>query len=402
VWLANRTIDVSSVTANGDAELRLIATTDGIGYGGNLTWGELGMGAQLAEVFTITSAVDVNGTGHVKRLTETVPGKHKRVVKNIGIPDAASSTHNKFGIDITYAPATAAIQRVRVTAKATNFGQQDLTFVQSSPAANGRIRVTQVGFAAGGTGKRGILDPKDDNMKIEISVEAQMPTVGTQTATALLGLEPVRRRQSMLLTPLYKAGRLPGAQRYSDTREDNMGGDSWGTRVAYFRINSLPSLIVFNDLSLEHGSDPPKHDSHQVGTSIDALYPGPGGLGNTLNDTDIADRRTLFQQARLGVQPALDNMFEWVRTVRANIDAIFALGSVKLVYISNSIVDNNPILLGTFSNGQPIVNASGVSLGAWQPGGTVTPWPNHLDHIHIEFKQLTSGNPCDLAPNCPP
>ena len=49
---------------------------------------------------------------------------------------------------------------------------------------------------------------------------------------------------------------------------------------------------------------------------------------------------------------------------------------------------------GTFGDGTAIIDPdTGVALGAWPTAGTPTPYPEHLDHLHIEMKPSIRGNP---------
>ena len=195
-----------------------------------------------------------------------------------------------------------------------------------------------------------------------------------------------------MLTPLYKAGEIPNVLRFS-VRDENLGGDSWGTRSANDLLASLSQFLIFNDLSLEHGPRFELHSSHRVGTSIDVRYLGPGGEGNGLNRV-AATRKARWDQAQGGDVAARREMVAWVRANRTNMDAVFATGSVRLIYIGNAAWNWRPIVEGTFGDGTAVIDPdTGLALGAWQTTGTPTPYPGHLDHLHIEMKPSILGNP---------
>jgi len=240
-----------------------------------------------------------------------------------------------------------------------------------------------------------VTDSKDGILMIEVTIEADLPEGGTGTATAYLGKDPVRRRNLTSLTPLYFAGDLPGALRYGLDRDTELGGDSWGARSANALIAQLPALVIFNDLSLEHGgpwgSD---HRSHKVGTSIDALYPGGGGGGNTLN-FNITDRENLWSDARGGNLAARRTMVEWIRTVHANMDTIFDAGTPpSFIYVGRLAWNWVPIVSGTYGDGTTILDPdSGTAIGAWQSHGDVRQADKHENHIHIEMRPSMFGNP---------
>lgn len=87
-------------------------------------------------------------------------------------------------------------------------------------------------------------------------------------------------------------------------------------------------------------------------------------------------------------------MVAWVRANRTNMDTVFATGSVRLIYIGNAAWNWRPIVEGAFGDGTVIIDPdTGVALGAWPTAGTPTPYPGHLDHLHIEMKPSIRGNP---------
>ena len=282
--------------------------------------------------------------------------------------------------------------RWRIGAK---LGSEDLTFAQSFTWGSGHLSLRNVGFAANGTGSRDPDGDKDDDLRIQITIDALSPEDGTPvTTTAYLGKKSPSHRESVVLTPLYKAGDMPAALRFSTSREENIGGDSWGTASANELITQFPSLIIFNDLSLEHGGKFGKHTAHQDGRSIDLRYPGPDGDNNPLNgqsgDEAAIARKNRWAQARSGNVPALQEMIVWLKVVRARFDAIFAATQVDFIYVGNALWNQFPIRKGTFGDGAPIVDPNThQALGPWSPAGKIIPWADHLDHAHIQVKPRT-------------
>jgi hypothetical protein len=233
-------------------------------------------------------------------------------------------------------------------------------------------------------------------MRIQLTIQALLPGDTTPlTTTAYLGKDSVNHLESVVLTPLFKAGDMTGVLRFG-RRDEPIGGDSWGTAVANELIKAAPSLIIFNDLSMEHGGVFPPHLEHNVGRAIDARYPGPGGESNALNGSGDNPnikpnpphvRRDRWAQAEGGDVNAQREMVQWLRTVRTNMDAIFGAGLVQRILVGREPWNWAPILNGKYAGGAAIVDPdTHQPLGAWSPRGTVTPASDHLDHIHIEVK----------------
>jgi hypothetical protein len=165
-----------------------------------------------------------------------------------------------------------------------------------------------------------------------------------------------------------------------------------------FRFLEANQDLVFNDLSLEHGGFFPRHNSHQKGTSIDVRYFGPGGDSNPLNGAAqeplATHRRDRLVEAQNAADPvvrmnALREMIEWIRLNRARMDQILSDSRVRLIYIGDATWNVNSLRLGRFADGTPILDPDqgNAPIGAWTPSGTVTNWPGHLDHAHIELKR---------------
>jgi hypothetical protein len=385
------TIDVSALTQNGYAFLQ--GTLTGPRPSGGVVWANYVIGgAPLDKALIVRSVKDVQGVKPQGKLFVVAP---KQL---IGVPPPSRATFNTFGIDVQFAPAKAKIQSVRVTAMGGNFGSEDLTFRQPFASDNGVIRLRNVGFAANGAGNRDPDGGKDDDLRIQVTINALSPDDGTPvTATAYFGKDSNNHRESVVLTPLFLAGAMSGVQRFgpadnsSPDHEEGKGGDSWGTAAANQLIQQFLPIMVFNDLSLEHGGPWSDHTAHTKGLSIDLRYPGPAGEANPLNgaagDVNAVARQNRWLQAQNGDVAALQEMIVWLKSVRARLDFIFASNLANFVYIGQVHWNLWPITKGTFGNGAPIIDPdTHQPLGAWPGANKVEQHSGHLNHVHIEVK----------------
>lgn len=87
-------------------------------------------------------------------------------------------------------------------------------------------------------------------------------------------------------------------------------------------------------------------------------------------------------------------MVQWLRTVRANMDTIFDVGTVRLISIGRDAWNRAPIVGGTYGDGTAIIDPdTSVALGRWASHGAPTKATGHLNHLHIEMKPSIMGNP---------
>jgi len=387
------TLDVSAVTAEHDVDVRLVATTDNVAAG---VYGWVNVSATTAHDLTLLSVEDVNGTGHVPRLSEVMPRKKGQMVKLMGVPHWAKDTVNQWGMRIRFRPTDAEIQEIKVYAENLGGPLEELTFFQKTPQEPGVIELANVGFEPAVSGSRPMWDAKRPDAFVVTRITAKLADGTIVTKTAPLGLDVAKQRAGQVLAPLYDAGDISGAIRFGSEREALWGYDGWGTDDSFNFLQSHPALS-FNDLSLEHGGPFPPHNSHQRGTSIDLRYLGPNGPEDPLNGSNVTTRMNTWAAARQGGvanQAALRTMITWIQMNRSGMDALFDAGGIRVIYIDPILWHYNPIVNGTFGNGTQIIDPdTHVWIGAWSPHGKVQGIAPHLDHFHVERFVRTWGNP---------
>jgi hypothetical protein len=367
--LLDRVLDVSGATAGRDATLRLLATsTEANTFG---TVGAINITASAPADFAVTAVTPFDGDGPIETFRNGVKKGDKKIYKMIGIPDGSRATKNKWGLGAS----------------------EDLHFTEPYTTTKGLITLNDVGFNQLG-GARALWTTKSDEASLSVEVQAKMPDQTTVTKTAKLGVGgTLNTHAGWNLTPLYDAGLITGALRYpTNNREEAIGRDGWGILAAW-EFLTAHNALRFNDLSLEVGGPWPPHGAHQVGTSIDIIYLGPGGLGNALN-TNPATRLNRWQQAKNGDVDARREMVAWIRANRAAMDAIFTDNRVAKILVGNAKWNFNPIVYGTFADGTTQVtdpDDNDNPIGAWSVTKAQAE-DGHLDHLHIELNTRSQGN----------
>ncbi|WED22341.1 PKD domain-containing protein [Vibrio sp. JC009] len=196
--------------------------------------------------------------------------------------------------------------------------------------------------------------------------------------------------EQVSLIPLYH---YPYGKRYGAIRD--IGGDSWMQFSTMNQMKQLSSL-AYNDASREHGGlftkdnfyyshyniekEVPyskyRHDhfSHRDGTSVDTLYP----TSTMLNPKTKLKNKLDMSYGNPGVAKEVR---DWVLEMRAEVDAITARETVKLVYIDDRGWFKKLVTMGVDSKGREI-----EGLGKWETKSLkVKHLKGHLDHVHIEF-----------------
>jgi hypothetical protein len=405
--LLDRLIDVSAVTFERDAEVRLAVRSSAwteYGY-----WGSVGVSVGVDNNFTIRSVAATPGPGPLQVFKE---GKSSKVqgVRMIGIPDGSTATVNRWGLAIEYLPEDVTISNVRVFVKQASGASEDLSSTLAPDQTPGVVTLTDVGFAT-----RGGVSPLWANRseKVEVMVEIQARQADGSTATQVkpLGFAVTDKKpQGWVLRPLYHAGGIPDARRTPTSGSVNRavpwGFDAWGTKDAYAYVSAFKTLLMFDDLSVEPGGPypggsqtgvptygPHGHNSHQIGTWIDGRYPGPT-LGNSVLDWNDPARRNRWQEAKDNVPGARQEMAAWIRAVRTNLEALVSDERVRFIYIGNSEWNYKPILHGTFTDSSiKVKDETGQEIGPWQPTGgalvldKIKRQPLHDNHIHVELRK---------------
>jgi hypothetical protein len=294
-----------------------------------------------------------------------------------------------------YVIGDAEIQEIHIYAE--NFGgpSEELSFEQVQGTPNGVIQLRNVGFDVYQNAARPLWEQKTDNMFVTVSLTAKLADGTTVTKRAFLGQNAAKGIEAQAFAPLYDAGDIPNAVRYSPVNPGShhevkngvvLGYDAWGTADSFTFLQTHPALS-FNDLSLEHaGPWPPEdHHSHDRGTSIDLRYLGGDNPEAPLNGSNVSERLDTWKKARLGDADALGTMITWIIDNRQRMDQLFDAGGVRLIYIEGVPWHWNPLVLGKFADGTDIEHPeTHATIGPWAAHGVVDDKPPHLNHFHVE------------------
>lgn len=313
----------------------------------------------------------------------------------MGVPFDYTGTFSGIGVNdhrwqmrVTYGPANAQITAVRAFVVGPGL-QEPLEFDQS-PAADGKLDLSNLRFPAGQP--HVLWQAKYNRLSIVVELDGVVPDQAPATVQGELGIGT--DHGPWLLTALYDAGRIPGAdaRRFSG-RDEARGGDGWGRERASSFLQANADLW-FNDLSLEHGGPfTPDHDGHRTGSEIDVRYFGAGGNANPLNGTADGDLGTVrlgvLTAAQAGDVNAQRSIVAWIRQNRQRIDSLVADAVVRRVLIGNAEWNRRSLLQGVYPNGaqqilDPDLPANQAWVGSWGPA-KVVPWPLHLSHVHIDL-----------------
>jgi hypothetical protein len=411
-WVT-RNLDVSAATKDGPAEMRLIvrAGTATLCCGNAVPhiFGDVragmdfeirslynpekqaftGLASKRKAVGRSPAFAAVACTGPPEKITDAAR-------RFVGVPRSGRETAKKWKMRIEYTPADAKICSIQVPAEVPGIlGAAPSPFVEvlnhdggptgacvvsrCGSASGGCVELTNVGFA--NLSSRPLWDAKQSAIRVGVNLEAQMldgTMVQSKDYLVREGLKPRLAVFPESSSPLYDAGDIPGALRYSGR---DPGQDGWATKETneYLVQNQAATTpvndrLVFNDISFEHGGPNPDHTGHRCGYSIDTRYFAPGGDSNPLNGTAAATledadmgkyRENRLMAARGGDAAAQVEIVDWILATRIRIQQLAADPGVCQIGIGNAKWNMESLLNGKYEDGTLIRDSAGREPGAW-------------------------------------
>jgi hypothetical protein len=394
-WLADsttgeitETVNVSSLTASGDATLQLVATSMNVGDSQLTTI----VSASLDDPpkLTITSATP-------DTINTTNAGNYYSV-PNTG---DTNTLQRYFTLDISKSDDVT-VKQVTVTLR----GAGDLMqVVQQLPVPSGND--VQV------------LEESDTSVKLKVRVTVQTPTSSvnaspppTRDLAYFFEVQGEDADGQQLDADSTISGRrslwpvaalLPGRYGLRDA-----GGDAWGARGTYNWLQQHAGLLnEVDDVSGEHGRDV-GHASHQYGTDIDTyhFYRFAGGTSGTdnynrLRNAVVAAFGTLNADGTPNPNPpaaalaARNNLVAFVNATRTGLDNLAALASVTRLYYAignaGSGLSNgwarSLILTGRVTMGTRTLD---IGSGNWSQA-KVNYNSVHNNHVHVTLSRPAIG-----------